>query len=197
MDELAFLTGKKSRNQGIQALFCLLLSWHGSQISTQRVQPCTYNWHIAFQGPSPSLQVYQRAFRTKLEVVPRTLGTNTLIYRHAKTPQLPTENQSVLTSDFKSIRLSNRISKHLERRDFRSSEKLSSIYLVPNTTTPAPDRPSQPSSQSLPDTDHTRQLLCVTHTRQLHLKPEPQMMQGQEAPLPSRLHSQAWQRPSL
>lgn len=73
----------------------------------------------------------------KLVVVPVTLGTNALIYRHAKTLQLPTEDQC---SEIRFQRLSNHISKHLERREFKSSEKLSTVYLVPNTL--HPQRPS-------------------------------------------------------
>lgn len=57
-------------------------------------------------------------------VVPLVFGTHDLIYRHAKNLEFPIENQGVLKSDFRYIRLSNWILKYLaalERREVGKS----------------------------------------------------------------------------
>lgn len=141
MNELAFLTGKESRKRGIQALVCLLLSWHWSQVSTQWVQPHPYNCHI-LPGTLIFIPSASKGIQDKACGNSSNSWSQCPDLQSCQNPNRISvfwnqiSNPSSLKSDFKSIKLSNYISKHLERREFKNSEKLSNIYLVPNTTTP-------------------------------------------------------------
>lgn len=137
MNELAFLTGRvqKPRNPSSGGFPTSLMALKSG------INPVGPTPSIKLPACLPGTLIFiptnaSKGIQDKAWIVPLTLGTNALVYRHARTLQLLTENQNVLKSDFKSIKLSNHISKHLQRREFKSSEKLSNIYLVANTTTP-------------------------------------------------------------